>query len=354
MPAQRVVVAMSGGVDSSLTANILQQAGYDVHGAHMQFYPPGNPPPGASETLADLEMTCRMLGIPLHVFNFEKEFQEQIVTYFLGEYSRGRTPNPCVFCNKDIKFGLLLEKAREMGADFLASGHYARIENHGGEYRLLKAVDMGKDQTYFLFTLGQGQLKQVLFPLGGLYKTEVRQRAAALNLPASKRRESEDLCFVRGKDYRPFLEGRISLQTGEIVDAQGRVFGRHNGLAAYTIGQRHGLGLSAAEPLFVTALDTARNRLVVGKREELFSCQLIATDLNWVSGSAPADTAGLKARIRYRSPEVEVKISLTDVTARVTFTRPQWAVAPGQTIVFYQGDIVLGGGIIQEEIKTDG
>jgi tRNA-specific 2-thiouridylase len=262
----------------------------------------------------------------------------------------GRTPNPCIICNQHIKFGLLLERVLEMGADYLATGHYARIEHSPNGYSLLKAVDPTKDQSYFLYTLGQRELQHLLLPLGNLRKVETRRLAAERGLPTSSRRESQDVCFIPDNDYRSFIAKHIPIKSGDIIDTEGKVLGKHNGLAQYTIGQRQGLGLASNERLYVLRFDVANNRLVVGTRDQLLSNRLFATKLSWVLGKAPQEPINITAKIRYKSPEAPIKLHLDDRVAKVQFLKPQRAIAPGQAVVFYQGDAVLGGGIIENRV----
>jgi len=340
MGNKRVAVAMSGGVDSSLAAARLKEAGYDVSGVYMQLW--------ADHNISDLDHTCQLLDIPLHKLNFETEFRSLVVDYFCREYSLGRTPNPCTTCNQHIKFGLLLDRVLEMGAAYLATGHYARIEHSPNGYSLLKAVDTTKDQSYFLYTLGQRELQHLLLPLGNLRKAEARRLAAERGLPTSNRHDSQDVCFIPDNDYRSFIAQHIPIKPGDIVDTEGKVLGKHNGLAQYTIGQRQGLGLASNERLYVLRLDTANNRLVVGTRDQLLSNRLLATKLSWVSGKAPQQPINVTAKIRYKSPEAAAKLYIRQGRAEVQFLKPQRAITPGQAVVFYQGDAVLGGGIIEE------
>jgi len=345
MSKERVFVAMSGGVDSSLAAALLKEAGYVVGGVYMQLWS------DHSHTTSDLERTCQILDIPLHKLNLEAEFQSLVIDYFCREYSLGRTPNPCTVCNQHIKFGLLLDKALGMGADYLATGHYARVEHSHNGYRLLKAVDLTKDQSYFLYTLTQRELQHLLLPLGNLYKVGVRRLASKLGLPTSSRRDSQDICFIPDNDYRSFIAKHIPLEPGDIVDTEGKVLGRHKGLAQYTVGQHQGLGLASAYRLYVMKLDVASNRLVVGTKDQLLSNNLFASKLSWVSGEVPEEPVNITAKIRYKAPEVAAKLHPRDGVAEVNFHQPQKAIAPGQAIVFYQGDTVLGGGII--EVRVD-
>jgi len=347
MPQKRVAVAMSGGVDSSLAAARLKAAGYEVSGIHLQLWLGHDLRLNTGHTVSDLEHTCQLLGIPLYKLDLTAEFQSLVVDNFCREYSLGCTPNPCIFCNQHIKFGILLEKALEMGADYLATGHYARIEQSPDGYHLLRAVDLSKDQSYFLYTLGQRQLQHLIMPLGNLHKAEVRRLADEMGLPAAAGDESQDICFIPDNDYRSFIARHIPLKPGDIVDTDGRVLGRHNGLAQYTVGQRQGLGLASNECLYVLRLDAASNSLVVGSKARLLGSRLLASRLSWVLGEAPGESADITAKIRYRSPGVIAKLHLDDGIAEVDFQQPQRAIAPGQSVVFYQGDIVLGGGIIE-------
>jgi len=342
MLKKRVAVAMSGGVDSSVAAALLKQAGYEVNGIYMQLWSDPNLVPATS----DLEHTCQILDIPLYKLDLGREFHSLVIDYFCREYSLGRTPNPCIACNQHIKFGLLLERALEMGAEYLATGHYARIERSPNGYRLLKAVDITKDQSYFLYTLGQRQLQHLLLPLDELSKEKVRELAAELGLPASSRHDSQDVCFIPDNDYRSFIAEYISLKPGDIVDITGKVLGKHGGLAQYTVGQKQGLGLASDEQLYVLKLDAANNRLVVGTKDRLLHNALIASKLSWVSGKAPREPINITAKVRYKTPEAAARLHLKDKIAEINFHQPQQAIAPGQSVVFYQNDVVLGGGII--------
>jgi len=345
MPKERVVVAMSGGVDSSLAAALLKDAGYEVSGAYMRLWADPN------HDISDLEHTCQLLNIPLHKLNFETEFKNIVIDYFCREYSLGRTPNPCIACNQHIKFGLLLNKALETGADYLATGHYARIERSPNGYSLLKAVDQTKDQSYFLYTLGQRELQHLMLPLGNLRKAEVRRLAIERGLPAGSRRDSQDVCFIPDNDYRSFIAKHIPVKAGDIVDTEGRALGRHKGLAQYTVGQRQGLGLASNERLYVLRFDTANNRLVAGTEDQLLNNRLSATKLSWVSGKAPQEPTNITVKIRYKSPEAAAKLHIRQGRAEVQFVKPQRAITPGQAVVFYHGEAVLGGGMIENVDK---
>jgi len=354
MSKERVAVAMSGGVDSSLAAALLKEAGYEVIGITMQVWPSDEQAGFGGccglEAIEDAKKVAYKLGIPHYVINFRDIFAQKVIADFCLEYSLGRTPNPCIRCNQYIKFDALLKKAKELDYSFIATGHYARIEQSPNGYCLLKAVDLTKDQSYFLYTLGQGELQHLLLPIGNLHKVEVRRLSAEMGLPTATRRDSQDVCFIPDNDYRSFIAKHIPPKSGDIVDTNGKVLGKHSGLAQYTVGQRQGLGLTSNKRLYVLRLDTANNRLVVGTRDQLLSNRLFASKLSWVSGKAPRGPINITAKIRYRSPEVTAGLHLNDGVAEVNFQQPQWAIAPGQAIVFYQGNTVLGGGIIKDRV----
>jgi tRNA-specific 2-thiouridylase len=350
---QRVLVAMSGGVDSSVAAVLLHERGYSVMGGMMSLWAEKGGPANrccSPEAVEGAREICRQLSVPFHVFDLETEFKHHVVDYFVAEYGRGRTPNPCLACNRCIKFDLLLEKARQLGAEYLATGHYARVRRVDGEYQLWKGIDATKDQSYVLYMLGQEKLARVLFPLGEYTKEQVRSIARERALPVADREESQEVCFTRG-DYRRFLSAqpRVRFEPGPILDVEGRVLGQHKGLPAYTIGQREGLGIAAAEPLYVLRIDTKDNALVVGPRRQLGRRQLRATEVHFVSGKPPAEPLEVTAKIRYRAPAARATLTCTDGNeAILDFAEPQLAIAPGQGVVFYEGERVLGGGIIEE------
>jgi tRNA-specific 2-thiouridylase len=352
MPKGKVAVAFSGGVDSSASAFLLKEAAYDVIGVHMRLWDS----PHSEYQAHRAEDICRILDIPYHQVELQEEFESCVVDYFCREYRQGRTPNPCVACNQHIKFGLLLDKALSLGADYLATGHYARVEHSSDRHRLLKAADVRKDQSYFLYTLTQEKLGHVLFPLGGYSKDEVKQMAKQAGLPTATR-SSQDICFISQKNYAAFLSQRFPSTPGDIVDTRGRKLGQHRGIAFYTIGQRHGLGLSstqclsAGKPLYVIKIEPESNRIVLGHEEELYSRKLAAQKLNWISGKAPQEPITARARIRYKSKEAEAVLFFSNGLVDVHFARPQKAVTPGQAIVFYNIDEVLGGGIINQMQK---
>jgi tRNA-specific 2-thiouridylase len=341
MPRTEVAVALSGGADSAAAAFLLKGATYDVIGVHMRLWDS----PLLHSQAHRAKNICRILDIPYQEIDLRKEFESCVVDYFCGEYQRGRTPNPCVACNQRIKFGLLLDRALSLGIDYLATGHYARVEHCPDGHRLLKAKDTRRDQSYFLYTLTQQKLARVLFPLGERSRDEVKQMAQQAGLPMAAR-SSQDVCFISGKNCGAFLSQRVPIQAGDIVDTQGEIIGRHRGIALYTIGQRHGLGLASDQPLYVVRIERESNRIVLGPENGLYSRKLAARGLSWISGKVPSKSHTAQARIRYRSKEAEATLILRNDAVDVHFTQPQKAVTPGQAIVFYNRDEVLGGAII--------
>jgi tRNA-specific 2-thiouridylase len=346
MTTRKVAVALSGGVDSSASALLLKEAAYEVMGIHMRLW--DSPPFDYQAHRA--ENICRILGIPYHQVDLQREFESCVVDYFCQEYQQGRTPNPCVACNQHIKFGLLLDKALSLGADYLATGHYAKVEHSRDGHRLLKAADTSRDQSYFLYTLTQEKLGHVLFPLGEHSRDEVKQMAKQAGLPAATR-SSQDICFISQKNYGAFLSQRFSTMPGDIVDNQGKKLGQHQGIAFYTIGQRHGLGLASGKPLYVIRIEPEHNRIVLGPEKELYSQKLTAQKLSWISGKVPREPITARAKIRYKSKEAEAILFPRDDSMDVHFTQPQKAVTPGQAVVFYNAGEVLGGGIIYQMEK---
>jgi tRNA-specific 2-thiouridylase len=346
MPRRKVAVALSGGLDSSVAALLLKEAADEVTGIHMRLWDS----PDFDYQARRAEDVCRILDIPYHEVDLQTEFQSCVVDYFCREYQLGRTPNPCVACNQHIKFGVLLDKALSLGADYLATGHYARVVHSKDGHRLLKAKDSRRDQSYFLYTLTQERLGHVLFPLGEHSKDEVRQMAKQLGLPAATR-SSQDICFVSQKNYGVFLSQRFGTLPGDIVDTQGRKLGEHRGIAFCTIGQRHGLGLAYGKPLYVIRIEPEGNRVVLGPEQELYSQKLIAAKLNWISGEGPRRPTMVRAKIRYRSKEAEATLFFRNDSVDVQFVQSQKAVTPGQAIVFYNTDELLGGGTIHETQK---
>lgn len=342
---------MSGGVDSSTVAALLHEHGHQVTGFTLHFWraPSSSPPVEGLDAISAAQAVCAHLGIPHHVVEAQDIFYRQVVAYFVAEYARGRTPNPCVRCNRLIKFGWLLDQIRALGCDRLATGHYARIVQEQG-WQLLRGVDKHKDQSYFLYTLGQRELSKVLFPLGTWTKEQTRRWAAEHGLPVAERAESQDVCFLPDGDYRRFLRAQApeAVRPGPIYDLKGRLLGEHQGLPFYTVGQREGLGISAPRPLYVLALDAERNALIVGYREALGGDALLADEMSYVAGHPPEPGTVVEAKIRYQARPTPARIwPGEDATARVLFERPLRDITPGQAVVLYQGDKVLGGGIIQ-------
>ena len=338
---KKVVVAMSGGVDSSLTAALLIERGFDVFGVTMLL--------GDDEkNISDAEKVCRHLGINHHVADFRKIFRDEVENYFVEEYLRGRTPNPCVRCNREIKFGALFDFAKDLGADFFSTGHYARIIFEDGRFKLKKAVDVAKDQSYVLYNLTAEKLAKIILPLGDFSKAETRALAEEKNLPVARKPDSQEICFVPDDDYKNFIAARMpdaqALQAGEIVDANGKILGNHKGVANYTIGQRKGLGIAAAHPLYVLRLDVSKQRVVVGANEKLFAKTLTAREAHWIY--KPSLPKILSAKIRYGARVTECTVAEEKNFLRVEFSEPQRAITAGQSVVFYDGEEVLGGAVI--------
>ncbi len=344
---KKVAVAMSGGVDSSVTAALLKQKGYDVIGITMQVLSPESA--SVDESFA-AGQAAEILGIPHHVIDLRDIFFQRVVTDFCNEYSRGRTPNPCIRCNYYVKFGALLDYARELGVDFLATGHYVRVAKSGDRCVLCKGTDYSKDQSYFLYKLTQPQLKQVLMPLGDLTKEKVRRVANELGLTPTEEGESQEVCFIPDGDYRDFVAARMPVvsKPGPIENRQGNIIGEHRGIINYTIGQRRGIGIAAKEPLYVIDINAERNAIVVGPKDEIYRNELTATEVNWISAEAPDQPIEVEAKIRYMHPAARALIfPLDDGRVRVVFEQPQMAITPGQAVVFYDGDTIMGGGTIE-------
>jgi tRNA-specific 2-thiouridylase len=378
----RIVVAMSGGVDSSVAAALLARQGHEVIGLSMQLYDAGSdldsgssavepefkPAQGSDparglgleprrfgscctiDDLHDARRVAARIGIPHYIVNFEREFADTVISNFVSEYSAGRTPIPCVHCNGDLKFATLVDRADGLGADFVATGHYARVDLDPatGRYRLKRGADSAKDQSYFLFTLDQEQLSHAMFPIGDLDKTAVREQARELGLSVADKPDSHEICFVADGSHTSFLERHgTTASAGSIRNVAGRVVGRHEGVHRFTVGQRKGLGLASPIPLYVVGIDAAEKTVTVGPKDALERRELTASSVNWISGVEPEAGTRITARIRHRHREAAASVDpLPGRRARVTFDDPQSAVAPGQAVVMYDGDVVVGGGWI--------
>jgi tRNA-uridine 2-sulfurtransferase len=356
----KVAVGLSGGVDSSVTAALLKKEGYEVSGLSMQIYDENIKidtsgknacyGPNKKNDLASARSVCEKLEIPFHVIDLRHEFTEHVIEYFRKEYLEGRTPNPCIVCNRILKFGFMLKKAREAGIEFekFATGHYARIVEESGRYLLKKPADISKDQTYFLYSLSQNQLSEIMFPLGSYNKTDVREIARSIGLHTSDRPESQD--FISGGDYTPFFhEGEIN--EGDIINKDGKVLGKHKGIIYYTVGQRKGLGVAAPNPLYVSEIDTEKNRIIVSDQVDIMSKGLIAKEINLIPVDELDNPVRVDVKIRVQHKGAPALLSdIGDGRAEVIFNEPQLAVTPGQSAVFYDGDTVLGGGIIKNAV----
>ena len=351
---KRIVVAMSGGVDSATTAALLKSQGHEVIGVTMQLWDYGESEGGccSADEVCDARRVAYEIGIPHYVVNYMDSFRELVVSDFVSKYDSGETPIPCVLCNQFMKFDFLLKRALELDADFLATGHYARISRSAetGKYSLERAVDPAKDQSYFLFTLGQRELEKLIFPLGDKTKTEVRKIAEDMGLRVAAKAESMGVCFITGNGYREFLEPYLERgkREGNIVDMEGNPVARHRGIASFTIGQRRGLGFAKGKPMYVVGIDAERNEVRVGEEKDLYSNALTAGDLSWVN-QLPEGEIEVRSKIRHRHGAVPSKVTVTDDgKAIVNFSEPQKAVTPGQAIVFYRDEAVVGGGWIKE------
>ena len=356
MSKPRIIVGMSGGVDSSVAAMLLLEQGYQVEGLFMKNWEDDDDDDycAAAVDLADAKSVCDTLNIKLHSVNFAAEYWDRVFAHFLDEYRAGRTPNPDILCNKEIKFRAFLEYAQHLGANKIATGHYAQVNHSNNRYQLLRGVDTDKDQSYFLYTLNQSQLQHALFPLGRYRKPEIRNMAAERGLTTHDKKDSTGICFIGERRFDTFLQQYLPANPGDIETTDGEIIGRHNGLMYYTLGQRKGIGIgglkqAGEQPWYVVDKDVTRNVLVVGQGRQhprLYHTELTCNQLHWVSGEAPA-SANCSAKIRYRQPDQACQITIIgDDSARVVFDEAQRAITPGQSVVFYQDEVCLGGGVI--------
>jgi len=356
---KRVVLGMSGGVDSSATAKILVERGYDVIGVSLRLFQADDNVPDFEEShdiseFEDAKKVCDQLGIPFKVFHLKDVFKKHVMDYLVNTYLHGETPNPCVECNKHVKFGAFFKIADALGAHYLATGHYCRLEQDpaDGFYKIKKAASNNKDQTYMMFYLGQEQLQRILMPLGDYEsKDEIRDIVATLDLNLSKKKDSQEICFVPGDNYIAYLKTDYNIEgvPGDFVDTDGKVLGPHKGLIHYTIGQRKGLGVSFGKPMYVLGLDTQKNQVILGDNDELFKSELIIHKAHFAYSSEPENESDLTCKVRYSAKEVSCQLEkLGEETYKITFAEPQRAVTPGQSCVIYQGDYLFGGGIIKK------
>ena len=351
MSNKKVLVAMSGGVDSSAAAALLLEQGYEVAGATMQIWSADeiNKNPQLNEAVNDAKAVANTLGIEHHVFDLSEQFGQNVIAPFINDYLNGRTPNPCVFCNKTMKFGLFLDKALEMGFDCIATGHYARIEKDEKGYHLIHSAFDSKDQTYVLYNMTQHVLEHLLLPVGGMDKSEIRKYAEKAGIEVANKPDSQEICFVPDDDYAKYIleHSNYTDKKGSFVDINGEVIGEHMGIIHYTVGQRKGLGVAFGEPRYVVEVDAENNRVMLGKNEDTFSTSLIAEKVNFISGNIPSTAITVEAKIRYGAKSTKATvIPEENGLFRVEFNTPVRAVTAGQSVVFYNGDEVIGGGII--------
>ena len=354
---------MSGGVDSSVAALLLHRQGYDVVGVTMRLWSVEREDVPASskrccsvEDVEDARRVCHEIGVPHYFLNFEKQFQSHVIDYFVQEYDRGRTPHPCLACNDKIKFDFLLRRATFLDADYIATGHYGRVRTAAdGRRTLLKGIDGSKDQSYVLFTLGQHELRQLLLPVGEYPKDEIRRLAAEANLPVADKPDSQEICFIPDDNYRKFVADRVKPRPGNLISTRGEILGDHPGIQFFTVGQRRGLGLRGHtdRPMYVTRIDSESNDVVLGEQGDLFSSTLWASRVSYVSGAVPTGPMRVTAKIRYKAePSTATVVPISDDSAEVRFDQPQRAVTPGQAVVFYDGDRIVGGGYIEINVPV--
>ena len=353
---ERVIVAMSGGVDSSVAALLLKTQGYDVIGMTLRLWTENQGEShGANnrccsvEDVEDARRICQKLGVPHYFVNFEKEFQEHVVDYFVSEYDSGRTPHPCLACNDKIKFDFLLRRALFLDVDYIATGHYARISDDGAQFRLLKGIDESKDQSYVLYTLTQKELARLKLPVGEYTKDQIRDIAREADLVVADKPDSQEICFIPSGDYRKFVKERVEAKPGKFVDIEGNVLGEHPGIQFFTVGQRRKLGLNSGDglPRFVIRIDSESNEVILGREEELMSQNFSANRLNFTSTVTPGTEIRVNARIRYKAKEESASVYVSNDCADIRFDQPQRAITPGQPVVFYQAEEMIGGGIIE-------
>lgn len=349
---KKAAVGLSGGVDSSVAALLLKDQGYEVTGVYIKCWEVKEDGCAADEDRAYAVQTAIKLGIKFETLDFKKEYQKKVIDYFYDEYSKGRTPNPDVVCNKEIKFGLFYDWAMENGFDYVATGHYARVTESEGNYQLLKGVDPSKDQSYFLYLLEQDHLKKILFPVGDLKKSEVRKLAKKEKLPSAERPDSMGICFIGEVNIREFLEKKIEHKEGQVLDIKGNVIGKHDGIWFFTIGQRHGFKLEkySASPMYVVGKNPEKNELIVGQEKDTYKKYFEVDDVHWLDNEnaiSKADSFKCEVRIRHLGKMFKADVKKSSGTSQVTLEKPVFGVAPGQSCVFYDGDVVLGGGIIQ-------